>query len=107
LISPPTGRLNRTSAAGGGADPVAADDHCRVRQRPAPVASMTGAGRMVPVTDVHTAHTADLDTATLHSARTLLHDAFAGDLTDHDWEHALGGVHAGEITCDWRDGDVW
>ncbi|MGH3990600.1 MAG: hypothetical protein ACRDTZ_25275, partial [Pseudonocardiaceae bacterium] len=45
------------------------------------------------VTEVRTAHTADLDVATLKAARTLLDDVF-DDLTDHDWEHALGGVHA-------------
>ena len=42
---------------------------------------------------VHTAHTADLDAATLTAARTLLYDDF-DDMTDQDWEHALGGVHA-------------
>ncbi|MFF4900714.1 GNAT family N-acetyltransferase [Streptomyces sp. NPDC001068] len=40
------------------------------------------------------AHTADLDPADLRAARALLHDAFDGDLTDADWEHGLGGVHA-------------
>ncbi|MDT0345224.1 GNAT family N-acetyltransferase [Streptomyces litchfieldiae] len=44
--------------------------------------------------EVRTAHTADLDAATLVAAHTLLDDAFEGDLTDHDWEHALGGIHA-------------
>lgn len=38
-------------------------------------------------------HTADLDTTTRAAARALLADAFS-DFTDHDWEHALGGVHA-------------
>jgi aminoglycoside 2'-N-acetyltransferase I len=46
------------------------------------------------MTEVGTAHTADLDTATLNAARALLDDVFEGDLTDHDWEHALGGMHA-------------
>ena len=32
--------------------------------------------------------------ATLEAARALLDDVFEGDMTDHDWEHALGGVHA-------------
>lgn len=40
------------------------------------------------------AHTADLDRITLDAARRLLVDVFEGDLSDHDWEHALGGVHA-------------
>ncbi|GGO83912.1 aminoglycoside N-acetyltransferase AAC(2')-Ie [Wenjunlia tyrosinilytica] len=46
------------------------------------------------MTEVRTAHTADLDSATLKAARALLDDVFAPDMTDHDWEHALGGVHA-------------
>jgi aminoglycoside 2'-N-acetyltransferase I len=46
------------------------------------------------MTEVRTAHTADLDPAVLTAARTLLDEAFEGDLTDQDWEHALGGVHA-------------
>jgi aminoglycoside 2'-N-acetyltransferase I len=44
--------------------------------------------------EVRTAHTSDLDTATLESARALLHEVFQGDVSDDDWEHALGGVHA-------------
>jgi aminoglycoside 2'-N-acetyltransferase I len=44
-------------------------------------------------TDLRTAHTADLDAATLEAARGLLYDVF-DDMTDEDWEHALGGVHA-------------
>jgi len=43
--------------------------------------------------ELQTAHTAELDAATLEAARTLLYDVF-DDMTDHDWEHALGGVHA-------------
>ena len=48
---------------------------------------------MVAVAEVHTAHTADLDAAALSAARALLYDVF-DDMTEHDWEHALGGVHA-------------
>jgi aminoglycoside 2'-N-acetyltransferase I len=44
--------------------------------------------------ELRTAHTAELDAATLAAARALLADVFEGDFTDHDWEHALGGVHA-------------
>ena len=40
------------------------------------------------------AHTADLPRETLAAARTLLLDVFDGDVTDEDWEHALGGIHA-------------
>jgi aminoglycoside 2'-N-acetyltransferase I len=43
---------------------------------------------------VRTAHTAELDAATLSAARALLDDVFEGDMSDHDWEHSLGGVHA-------------
>jgi aminoglycoside 2'-N-acetyltransferase I len=46
------------------------------------------------VTEVQTAHTADVDPAALAAARALLDDAFAGDFEEHDWEHSLGGVHA-------------
>ena len=48
-------------------------------------------GRMYPL---QTAHTADLDGATLAAARDLLEAVFEGDFTPHDWEHALGGMHA-------------
>ncbi len=43
--------------------------------------------------DLRTAHTADLDTGTRAAARALLYDVF-DDMTEDDWEHALGGVHA-------------
>ena len=49
---------------------------------------------MPGMTELRTAHTADLDAATLKSARALLDAVFEGDMTDHDWDHALGGVHA-------------
>ena len=45
------------------------------------------------MTELRIAHTADLDAATLHAARALLDEVF-DDMTDHDWEHALGGIHA-------------
>jgi aminoglycoside 2'-N-acetyltransferase I len=41
-----------------------------------------------------TAHTSELDAATLRAARALLDDAFGDDMTDDDWDHALGGIHA-------------
>jgi aminoglycoside 2'-N-acetyltransferase I len=44
--------------------------------------------------DVRTAHTADLDAATLATARSLLDDVFEGEMSEDDWEHALGGIHA-------------
>lgn len=43
---------------------------------------------------VSIAHTSDLDDPALAAARALLDDVFAGDLTDDDWEHTLGGMHA-------------
>ena len=46
------------------------------------------------MTEVRTAHTADLDQGTLRAARALLEAVFEGELTEQDWEHALGGVHA-------------
>jgi aminoglycoside 2'-N-acetyltransferase I len=45
------------------------------------------------VIEVRTAHTADLDAATLEAARLMLVAAF-DSLTSDDWEHALGGMHA-------------
>jgi aminoglycoside 2'-N-acetyltransferase I len=50
----------------------------------------------VPI-QVHTArlvHTADLDTETRDDARSMVIEAFAGEFSDADWEHALGGMHA-------------
>jgi aminoglycoside 2'-N-acetyltransferase I len=45
------------------------------------------------MTQLRTAHTAELDAATLEAARALLDDVF-DDMTDDDWEHSLGGMHA-------------
>ena len=45
------------------------------------------------MSELRTAHTADLDPAVLAAARALLYDVF-DDLEETDWEHALGGVHA-------------
>jgi aminoglycoside 2'-N-acetyltransferase I len=45
------------------------------------------------MTRITTAHTADLATQTLDAARALLFAAF-DDMTDEDWDHALGGMHA-------------
>ncbi len=43
--------------------------------------------------EVRTAHTADLGAATLRAARALLDEVFDA-MTDQDWEHSLGGMHA-------------
>ena len=46
---------------------------------------------------IHTArlvHTSDLDAETLQAARRMLVGAYAGEFTDDDWEHTLGGMHA-------------
>jgi aminoglycoside 2'-N-acetyltransferase I len=45
------------------------------------------------VPDVTVAHTADLSATTLDGVRTLLWDAF-DDMTEEDFEHGLGGMHA-------------
>lgn len=55
---------------------------------------LSALSRHVSVMEIRTAHTADLDADTLAAARALLYDVFEADMTDHDWEHALGGVHA-------------
>jgi len=57
---------------------------------------------MVPMIEVRTAHTADVHRATLDAARTLLDAVFQGDMSDQDWEHALGGVHA----LAWEGGEL-
>jgi len=49
---------------------------------------------MAGVAELRTAHTADLDPADLKAARALLDEVFNGEVTEADWEHALGGVHA-------------
>jgi aminoglycoside 2'-N-acetyltransferase I len=43
---------------------------------------------------IQVAHTADVDPATLHTARAMLEAVFEGDFADADWEHSLGGMHA-------------
>lgn len=46
---------------------------------------------------LHTArliHTSDLDTETREDARRMVIEAFAGEFSDADWEHTLGGMHA-------------
>jgi aminoglycoside 2'-N-acetyltransferase I len=48
-------------------------------------------------TQVHTArlvHTADLEGEARQRAYEMVYDAFAGEFTDTDWDHALGGMHA-------------
>jgi aminoglycoside 2'-N-acetyltransferase I len=40
------------------------------------------------------AHTSELDAGTLTAARALLDQVFGADMTDEDWDHALGGMHA-------------
>lgn len=44
--------------------------------------------------DVQLVHTADLDAAALRAARALLDAVFGEEMTDADWDHALGGIHA-------------
>jgi aminoglycoside 2'-N-acetyltransferase I len=48
-------------------------------------------------TEVHTArlvHTADLKHDARQRAHEMVNDAFAGEFTDANWDHALGGMHA-------------
>jgi aminoglycoside 2'-N-acetyltransferase I len=46
------------------------------------------------MSDVTTAHTAELDAATFTAARALLDGSFGDVFEEADWEHALGGIHA-------------
>jgi len=43
---------------------------------------------------VSTAHTADLEPRLLDAVQAMLVEVFEGDFSAHDWEHALGGIHA-------------
>ena len=51
-------------------------------------------GIIARVTDLVMVHTGALVPNVLTAARTLLEGVFEGDLTDDDWEHCLGGLHA-------------
>ncbi len=42
---------------------------------------------------LHTASTDALAPSFGHDLHVLLDAAFDGDFTDHDWDHAIGGVH--------------
>lgn len=46
------------------------------------------------MTEVRTAHTADLADGDRTAIRTLLTAAFADGFDDADWDHTLGGIHA-------------
>ncbi|ORA56375.1 aminoglycoside 2'-N-acetyltransferase [Mycolicibacterium chubuense] len=39
-------------------------------------------------------HTSDLDDESREDARRMVIEAFGGEFSDADWEHALGGMHA-------------
>ena len=55
--------------------------------------------------EVHTArlvHTADLDRETRQHVRQMVTTAFAGEFTESDWDHALGGMHA----LIWHHGEI-
>ena len=43
--------------------------------------------------ELHTATTDTLGPSVLEDIRRLLDAAFEEDFTDHDWDHALGGIH--------------
>ncbi len=51
---------------------------------------------------VEVAHTGQLPSEVLTRARALLDDVFAGELTDDDWEHCRGGLHA----LAWQGGEL-
>ena len=46
------------------------------------------------MTEIRVAHTGALEPETLAAARALLEEVFTEGLEEHDWEHALGGMHA-------------
>lgn len=45
-------------------------------------------------------HTSEIEPAILDRARAMLVVVFAGELTENDWEHSLGGVHVVAIHAD-------
>jgi aminoglycoside 2'-N-acetyltransferase I len=47
-----------------------------------------------PEHEVEVAHTSHLSAGTLRAARALLDEVFGAEMTDHAWDHALGGMHA-------------
>ena len=49
---------------------------------------------------LHTAHTDALAPSFARDLRTLLDTAFDGDFTDHDWDHASGGIHVWLLVAD-------
>ncbi len=51
---------------------------------------MTGGDRFT----LRTGHTAGLEPSALDAAHRLIDDVFGSFFDEHDWEHALGGVHA-------------
>ena len=48
----------------------------------------------VPGTTLETGTTSQLSDRTLGAARALLDEVFYPEMTDHDWDHCLGGEHA-------------
>ncbi|MEA2480006.1 MAG: aminoglycoside 2-N-acetyltransferase [Thermoleophilaceae bacterium] len=57
------------------------------------------------MTEVRTAHTADLDAATLAAGRARRTPGKDGSIYVLPVGVALDVC--GELTCDWRDGDLW
>jgi aminoglycoside 2'-N-acetyltransferase I len=43
---------------------------------------------------IRLAHTSELEPALLAATHAMLVEVFDGDFEEHDWEHALGGIHA-------------
>ena len=67
-----------------------------------PTPRSLGAGPRIGAADVTVAHTAQLEPGELEAAKLMVVAAFharrvaaiAGEFTDVDWDHALGGMHA-------------
>jgi hypothetical protein len=53
---------------------------------------------------IHVAHTADVDPATLRSARALLGDVFEGAFEDADWEPRHVQIEPGQLIVTYTDG---
>lgn len=61
---------------------------------PQPFPRDFSAPRIRGVPTARLVHTSDLDKEAFEGAREMVIEAFDGELTDTDWDNALGGMHA-------------
>ena len=49
---------------------------------------------------IRVAHTSEVEPELLEAVQAMLVEVFEGGFDEHDWEHALGGIHAIALTED-------